>query len=138
MEKRVGLSRLMTAFSRPSLVPSAYFSNGVSQPSQETWPWPNKSLSRAGFLIKGSLHVPLSNSPLIHRKIRKQILIASSLAKDSGGWKGKASMLSLRWHTGLELQQKGPGLSLSLITAIPLPSVWQGDKTGSLLCIEHT
>lgn len=103
MERRVGLSRLMTAFSRPSLVPSVYFSNGVSQPFLETLPWPNKSLSRANFLIKGSLNVPLSNSPLIHHKIRKQILIASSQAKGSGRWEGKASRLSFRWHTGLEL-----------------------------------
>lgn len=84
MEERVGLSKLMTASSRPSLVPSVYFSNGVSQPSLETLPWPNKSLSRAGFLIKGSLNVPLFNSPLIHCKIRKKILIASRLAKGSG------------------------------------------------------
>lgn len=103
MKKRVGLCRLMTASSRPGLVPSVYFSNGVSQPSLETLPLPNKYLSRPDFLIKGSLNVPLSNSSLIPHKIRKQILIVSSLPKGSGRWEGKASKLSYRWHTGLEL-----------------------------------
>lgn len=80
----------MIASPRLRLVSSVYFSNGVSQPSLETQHGLINLSLQLNFLIKATLNIPFSNSSLIRHKLRKQVLIASSLAKGQGRREGKA------------------------------------------------